>query len=274
MGSAQRPISSAFVFQHWENRSRQESEVAHTSARAYLCRCAPGQPSPNLRIITCVQFSRCVSRQIDLAFSVAMAGYCGFATPVPPHAGQVVTWGSLSRGRFGNRPSGVSSHDICPPPWQIGHWRISSSAIQRCGGFFQKDLALQTNPIICDSIVAHYILQLLRKIHKSGLTPPGASPLQTRSCNGSVMSIVSNIECNGPNQRRVARLRSPNRRWPEFEVSVFAQDVTTFGSQGHDPCRPREPAKRRFSRGRYLSSRRSTRTLHSIVPPRTPGHRQ
>ena len=138
MGSAQRPISSAFVFQHWENRSRQESEVAHTSARAYLCRCAPGQPSPNLRIITCVQFSRCVSRQIDLAFSVAMAGYCGFATPVPPHAGQVVTWGSLSRGRFGNRPSGVSSHDICPPPWRIGHWRISSSAIQRSGGFLPK----------------------------------------------------------------------------------------------------------------------------------------
>jgi hypothetical protein len=41
------------------------------------------------------------------------------------------------------------------------------------------------------------------------------------------MSIVGNIECNGPNQRRVARLRSPNRPWRDFEGSVIAQDITT-----------------------------------------------
>jgi len=78
------------------------------------------------------------TRQIDPAPSVAVAPYCRFATPVPPHAGQVVTWVSLSRGRFGNKPSEVSSHDICPPPWQMGHWRVSSSAIQRSVGFVAK----------------------------------------------------------------------------------------------------------------------------------------
>jgi hypothetical protein len=98
-----------------------------------------------------------VPRQIDPALSVAVAAYCGFATPVPLHAGQVVTWVSLSRGRFGNKPSRVSSHDICPPPWQMGHGRISSSAIQRSGVFMQKDSALQTKAIICETIVAHFI---------------------------------------------------------------------------------------------------------------------
>jgi hypothetical protein len=70
--------------------------------------------------------------------------------PVPPHAGQVVTLVSPSRGRFGNRPSGVSSHDICPPPWQIGHLRISSSAIQRsefCCKRFLRSRRIQSSAI-------------------------------------------------------------------------------------------------------------------------------
>jgi hypothetical protein len=87
--------------------------------------------------------------------SVAVAPYCRFATPVPPHAGQVVTCVSLSRGRFGNKPSGESSQDICPPPWQMGHWRVSSSAIQRSVGFLGKRCCASNDPIIYDSIVAH-----------------------------------------------------------------------------------------------------------------------
>src|SRR5262249_61516467 len=74
--------------------------------------------------------------------------YGRFATPVPPQAGQVVTWVSRSRKRFGNSPSGESSHDSCPPPWQIGHCKISSSAIQRYVGCCKRMFALQTNSII------------------------------------------------------------------------------------------------------------------------------
>jgi hypothetical protein len=44
--------------------------------------------------------------------------------------------------------------------------------------FLQKDLALQTNPIIYDSIVAYLILQLLHKIHKSALGFPAVFALR------------------------------------------------------------------------------------------------
>jgi hypothetical protein len=83
-----------------------------------------------------------------------------------PRAGCHV--GITLKSKVWKQPFGVSSHDICPPPWQIGHWRISSSAIQRCVGLLQRMFALQTNPIMYDSIVAHFILQLLHKVHKSG----------------------------------------------------------------------------------------------------------
>jgi hypothetical protein len=52
--------------------------------------------------------------------------------------------------------------------WGTGEFRRQPFRVLEV--FLQKDLALQTKPIIGDSIVAHLFLQLLHKIHNSALT--------------------------------------------------------------------------------------------------------
>src|SRR5262249_1760703 len=82
-----------------------------TNSATWVCPAAPPSASRRSppRRAGCERFANAAaSRALQ---SVAVAPYCRFATPVPPHAGQVVTCVSLLRGRFGNKPSGVSSHD-------------------------------------------------------------------------------------------------------------------------------------------------------------------
>jgi hypothetical protein len=128
-----------------------------------------------------------------------LARYCGFAKPVPPHAGQVVTWVSPSRGRFGNSPSGLSSHDICPPPWQIGQLRFSSSAIQRYVSFSCKeDLALQVQSF-CDrnTTLGEFLEACVLPLHNC----PNASSKDTTRIKGAVtmrQSLESQIPDTTP----------------------------------------------------------------------------
>jgi hypothetical protein len=101
--------------------------------------------------------------------SVAVELYCRFATPVPAHAGQVVTWVSLSRGRFGNNPSGGLVPRYLPSTvadWALESFVVGHSAM--CTFCCKGDLALQTSPIMYIQLVRIFILQLFYNIHKPG----------------------------------------------------------------------------------------------------------
>jgi cytoskeletal protein CcmA (bactofilin family) len=70
------------------------------------------------------------------------------------------------------------------------------------------------------------------------------------------MSIVGNIECNGPAQifgRIEGEVRASDLLigdGAQIEGSVIAQDVTVCGrGQGHHPCRPRQTAGQWCGRG-------------------------
>jgi hypothetical protein len=77
----------------------------------------------------------------------------------------------------------------------MGHGRISSSAIQRSGVFMQKDSALQTKAIICETIVAHFIFTASPQNPQLGLNISSWSiartPILDRSEWGVDMSRAS-----------------------------------------------------------------------------------
>jgi len=87
-----------------------------------------------------------------------------------------------------------------------------------------------------------------------------------RGCSDTLMHWLWNVDRRQhrmqwssagvrPHQRRVAGLRSPNRRWCEYRGQRDCAGRHNLRErQGHHPCRPCEAAKRRFSRGRHLSS--------------------
>jgi cytoskeletal protein CcmA (bactofilin family) len=85
--------------------------------------------------------------------------------------------------------------------------------------------------------------------------PPRREPTTnaaTRSCIGSGMSIVGNIECDGPAQvfgRIQGELRASDLvigDGAQIEGSVIAQERPR---QGHHPCRPRQAEGRWCGRG-------------------------
>jgi cytoskeletal protein CcmA (bactofilin family) len=88
--------------------------------------------------------------------------------------------------------------------------------------------------------------------------PPRREPTTnaaTRSCIGSSMSIVGNIECNGPAQvfgRIEGEVRASDLLigdGAQIEGTVIAGRHSLRSRQGHHPCRPRQTAERWRGRG-------------------------